>query len=72
MLNNLTKIQKKIVYVILISTLFNAMVIGLGPLMDIIATKALNAVDWQLALLTMIWPVTNFVSIWWGKDTGKL
>ena len=67
MLNDLTKIQKKIVYVILISTLFNAVLIGLGPLMDIIATKALGAADWQLTLLTMIWPVTNFVSIWWGK-----
>ena len=67
MLNELTKIQKKIVYVILISTLFNAVLIGLGPLMDIIATKALGAADWQLTLLTMIWPVTNFVSIWWGK-----
>ncbi|MCK5760235.1 MAG: MFS transporter, partial [Candidatus Delongbacteria bacterium] len=67
MLNDLTKIQKKIVSVILISTLFNAVLIGLGPLMDIIATKALNAADWQLTLLTMIWPVANFISIWWGK-----
>ncbi|NOR45119.1 MAG: MFS transporter [Candidatus Delongbacteria bacterium] len=67
MLNDLTKIQKKIVSVILISTLFNAVLIGLGPLMDIIATKALGAADWQLTLLVMIWPVTNFVSIWWGK-----
>ena len=67
MFNDLTKIQKKIVYVILIATLFNAVLIGLGPLMDIIATKALNALDWQLTLLTMIWPVANFISIWWGK-----
>ena len=67
MFNDLTKIQKKIVYVILISTIFNAVLIGLGPLMDIIAKKALDAADWQLTLLIMIWPVTNFISIWWGK-----
>ncbi|MBN2789236.1 MAG: MFS transporter [Candidatus Delongbacteria bacterium] len=67
MFKDLTKIQKKIVYVILIATFFNAILIGLGPLMDIIATKALSAADWQLTLLTMIWPVTNFISIWWGK-----
>lgn len=67
MFKELTKIQKKIVYVILISTIFNAVMISFGPLMDIIATKALGAADWQLTILTMIWPVTNFISIWWGK-----
>jgi len=34
---------------------------------SIIARKALLATDWQISLLVMIYPVTNFISIWWGK-----
>jgi MFS family permease len=34
---------------------------------DIVAKKALNALDWQVTILVMLWPLSNLFSIWWGK-----
>ncbi len=55
------------VSLLLVSALFNGVFNGFTGIQDIIARKAFNALDWQLMILTMIWPVTNFLSIWWGK-----
>lgn len=53
--------------ILLLSALFNGFYLAFGNIQDIIAKKAFGAVDWQLTLLAMLWPVTNFFSIWWGK-----
>jgi MFS family permease len=34
---------------------------------DIVAKKTLNALDWQVTVLVMLWPLSNLFSIWWGK-----
>ncbi len=64
---NLNKIERKTFIILLISTFFGGMITCLSSIQDIIAKKALNSFDWQLTVLTMIWPVSNFFSIWWGK-----
>ncbi|HNQ43546.1 MAG TPA: MFS transporter, partial [Candidatus Cloacimonadota bacterium] len=56
---------------LLIAALFNGMVQSLGQTQDIIARKALHALDWQLMLMTMILPISNFCSIWWGRIFEK-
>ena len=45
---------------LLFAALFNGVVQSLNQTQDIIARKALHAADWQLMLMTMIWPVANF------------
>jgi hypothetical protein len=52
---------------LLIAALFNGVVQSLGQTQDIIARKALHALDWQLMVMTMIWPISNLFSIWWGR-----
>lgn len=64
---NKKNIYKSTVSLLLLSALFNGVFNGFTGIQDIIARKAFNALDWQLMVLTMIWPVTNFLSIWWGK-----
>jgi len=34
---------------------------------EIVAKKALEALDWQITLLVMLWPLSNLFSLWWGK-----
>ncbi len=64
---NLNPIEKKTFIILMISTFMGGLVTCLSSIQDIIAKKALHSPDWQLTLLTMIWPVSNFFSIWWGK-----
>ncbi len=52
---------------LLVSALFNGVLVSLNQTQDIIARKALHAQDWQLMLMTMIWPVANFFSVWWAR-----
>lgn len=66
-LSNLTGSEKQSTILLLVAALFNGVVQSLGQTQDIIARKALHAQDWQLMLMTMIWPVSNFLSIWWGR-----
>lgn len=51
----------------MISTFFNGFIMSLGNIQDIISKKTFHALDWQLTLLAMVWPVSNFISIWWGQ-----
>ena len=53
------------------SALIGGVVGSLSQTQDIIARKALHAADWQLTLLMMIWPISNFFSIWWGRIIEK-
>lgn len=64
---NLNKLESKTFIILMISTFFGGLITCLGSIQDIIAKKALHSYDWQLTVLTMIWPVSNFFSIWWGK-----
>ncbi len=64
---NLNDQEKKTFILLLIYTFFNGFVISISQTQDIIAKKALSGLNWHIALLTMIWPVANFFSIWWGK-----
>jgi len=58
---------RQTVILLMVAAIFNGAVQSLGQTQDIIARKALHAKDWQLMLMTMIWPISNFLSIWWGR-----
>ncbi len=60
-------IERQTAVLLLWAALFSGAVASLVQTQDIIARKALLAKDWQLALMTMIWPIANFFSIWWGQ-----
>ncbi|PID27868.1 MAG: hypothetical protein CSB55_07405 [Candidatus Cloacimonadota bacterium] len=60
-------IQNLTVKMLLATAFFNGFTVCLTNTQDVIAKKALTAEDWQITLLTMIWPVSTFFSIWWGK-----
>jgi MFS family permease len=70
-LKNLSPIEKNSTYLLFVAALFNGVVQSLNQTQDIIARKALHAQDWQLMLMTMIWPISNFLSIWWGRIFEK-
>jgi MFS family permease len=64
---NLSPVEKQTARLLLWSALFNGVVTSLNQTQDIIARKALNAAVWQLTVMAMVWPVSNFMSIWWGR-----
>ncbi|GAB1366923.1 hypothetical protein MASR1M36_17940 [Candidatus Cloacimonadaceae bacterium] len=66
-LKNLCPVEYRSTVLLLIAALFNGVVQSLGQTQDIIARKALHALDWQLMVMTMIWPISNLFSIWWGR-----
>lgn len=68
---SLSPVERKTASILLTAALFNGLVQSLSQTQDIIARKALLAQDWQLMLMTMIWPVSNFFSIWWGRFYEK-
>lgn len=63
----LTPSVRQTVILLMTAAIFNGAILSLGQTQDIIARKALYAKDWQLMLMTMIWPISNFFSIWWGR-----
>jgi len=66
-LKSLSPSEKQSTILLLIAALFNGVVQSLNQTQDIIARKALHAQDWQLMLMTMIGPISNLLSIWWGR-----
>lgn len=64
---HLNRVEKRTFILLLVSTFFGGLFTSLSQTQDIIAKKALHSLDWQLTILAMIWPVSNFFSIWWGK-----
>lgn len=68
---DLKPLEKQTARLLLISALFNGVVMSLNQTQDIIARKALHAEVWQLTVMTMIWPISNFFSIWWGRIFEK-
>jgi MFS family permease len=70
-IKNLNPIERSTASLLIGAALFNGVVQSLNQTQDIIARKALHAQDWQLMLMTMIWPISNFFSIWWGRVFEK-
>ncbi|NLH92700.1 MAG: hypothetical protein GX466_00530 [Candidatus Cloacimonetes bacterium] len=66
-LNNLNPVERRTAILLVLAALFNGVILSLNQTQDIIARKALHAKDWQLMLMTMIWPVANFFSVWWAR-----
>lgn len=67
----LSPIERETASLLLVAALFNGVVQSLSQTQDIIARKALHAQDWQLMLMTMIWPISNLFSIWFGRIFEK-
>jgi len=65
--SKLSPLEKQTIVFFLVATFFNSMIGSVSNVQDIIARKALSALDWHITLLAMIWPLSNFFSIWWGK-----
>jgi len=63
----LKKEEKKVFVHLMISAFFYGFFLSFILIKEIIARKALDATDFQLSLLVMIFPVTSVFSIWWGK-----
>src|SRR6056297_2232371 len=63
----LKKEEKKVFVHLIISAFFYGFFLSFILIKEIIARKALDATDFQLSLLVMIFPVTSVFSIWWGK-----
>ena len=64
---NLNPLERQTARLLLWSALFNGIIMSLNQTQDIIARKALSATAFQLTIMAMIWPVSNFMSIWWGR-----
>lgn len=67
----LSPLERQTAILLLWAALFNGVVSSLSQTQDIIARKALLAADWQLMIMMMIWPISNFFSIWWGRVFEK-
>lgn len=63
----LTNLEKKTITTLMIASFFYGFVMASFQVQDIIAKKALHALDWQITILVMLWPLANLFSIWWGK-----
>ncbi len=66
-LKNLNPVERRTAILLVLAALFNGVILSLSQTQDIIARKALHAKDWQLMLMTMLWPVANFFSVWWAR-----
>lgn len=63
----LEKLEKKTFIALMAASFFYGFVITSFQVQDIIAKKTLQAYDWQITILVMLWPLSNLFSIWWGK-----
>lgn len=59
--------EKRTFLLLFIASIFNGFVLSAFKMQDIVAKKALGALDWQITILVMLWPLSNLVSLWWGK-----
>lgn len=67
----LSLLERTTFQILIVSTICNGFYACQNQITDIIARKSLSAADWQLTLLTMIWPVSSFLSIYWGRILEK-
>lgn len=63
----LNELEKRTFILLLIASVFNGLVLSAFKTHEIVAKKALDALDWQITLLVMLWPLSNLFSLWWGK-----
>ncbi len=66
-LGKLSPAERQTAVLLLLAAAFNGFVQSFGQTQDIIARKALLATEWQILIITLIWPVSNFLSIWMGR-----
>jgi len=59
--------EKRTFWMLMLASFFNGFVMGTFNIHDVVAKKALLALDWQITILVMLWPLSNLFSIWWGK-----
>jgi len=64
---HLNKQERATFLLLLLGGFYNGFVFSAFQIQDVIAKKALHALDWQVTLLVMLWPLSNLFSIWWGK-----
>ncbi len=60
-------LEKKTFLMLLMTAFFHGFVMSVFNIQDGLAKKALDTMDWQITILTMLWPLSNLFSIWWGK-----
>ncbi|MDP8267857.1 MAG: MFS transporter [Candidatus Tenebribacter davisii] len=60
-------IEKRTFWLLMLASFFNGFVNGIFNIQDVVAKKALLALDWQITILVMLWPLSNLFSIWWGQ-----
>ena len=60
-------IEKRTFWLLMLASFFIGFVFGTFNIHDVVAKKALLALDWQITILVMLWPLSNLFSIWWGK-----
>ena len=63
----LNQVEKRTFFLLVLAAFFNGFIFSSFQIQDIIAKKALHAYDWQITILVMLWPISNLLSIWWGK-----
>ena len=66
-LRSLRPREKHTAILLLIAAGFNGFIQSFSQTQDIIARKALHAADWQILAMTLIWPISNLMSIWMGR-----
>jgi len=64
---HLNRQEKETFLLLLMSAFCIGFINSAFQIQDVIAKKALNALDWQVTLLVMLWPLSNLFSIWWGR-----
>ncbi|MCF7792571.1 MAG: MFS transporter [Candidatus Cloacimonetes bacterium] len=63
----LNSLEKRTFIYLMLASFCHGFVMSSFQVQDIIAKKALGALDWQITVLVMLWPLSNLFSIWWGK-----
>lgn len=64
---SLSNKERNAFIMILFAVFFRGFISASYQFQEIVAKKALDAADWQVTILVMIWPLSNILSIWWGK-----
>lgn len=70
-LRSMKPLEKQTAILLLLAAAFNGFIQSFSQTQDIIARKALHAADWQILAMTLIWPISNLMSIWMGRIFEK-
>ncbi len=70
-LRSMKPLERQTALLLLLAAAFNGFIQSFSQTQDIIARKALHAADWQILAMTLIWPLSNLMSIWMGRIFEK-